>query len=201
MLWTYSFADYPKVKDEYGKDAALGIHSNQYAFMGVVDNQLWVRLNSCQYLVLDIFTGQKLALLGDAYNGRKYTNNNFGTAVIDARNKKVVLLSNHTYTEFSTETFEFNHIDLSEEFNHHGVSSGGRTHIDNDFIYFYDKIFFGDQPRNKVAVLDRHTLKVVWVHDFAQYGTFPMQMEKTDRHLFVLDSGGTLHIFEKEDVA
>ncbi|NBB31978.1 hypothetical protein [Cellulophaga sp. BC115SP] len=200
IIWTYSFEGYPKVKNQYGKDENVMLHNSDKAFTGVIDKQLWVSLNTSQHLVLDIDTGEQLALLGQPYKYNKdyYTQKVMSGGQIDVKQEKIISLGNCQYREINTNNFEATFIDLREEFDKHGVSSVGDTRFDDDYIYFYDKIFFGAQPRNKVAVLDRKTLKVVWVHDFAQYGTFPMQMEKTDRHLLVLDSGGTLHIFEKE---
>ena len=199
VLWIYSFAGYPKTKNIRGKEEAVSVAG----YTGVVDNKLWISLNTLQHLVLDIDTGEQIALLGQPY---KYTKDYYSQKVmsggqIDEKQKKIISLGNSQYREINTDTFEATFIDLREEFDKYGVSSVGDTRFDDDYIYFYDKIFFGEQPRNKVAVLDRKTLKVVWVHDFAQYGTFPMQMEKTDRHLFVLDSGGTLPIFERDEVA
>lgn len=203
VLWSYSFAGYPKTKNIHGKEESVSVHNSAKAFTGVIDNKLWVSLNTSQHLILDINTGEQIALLGQPY---KYTKDYYAQKVmsggqIDEKQKKIISLGNSQYREINTDTFEATFIDLREEFDKYGVSSVGDTRFDDDYIYFYDKIFFGEQPRNKVAVLDRKTLKVVWVHDFAQYGTFPMQMEKTDRHLFVLDSGGTLHIFERDEVA
>lgn len=203
IIWSYSFADYPKTKNIHGKEESVSVHDSAKAFTGVIDNKLWVSLNTSQHLVLDIDTGEQIALLGQPYKYNKdyYAQKVMSGGQIDEKQNKIISLGNCQYREINTDTFEATFIDLREEFDKYGVSSVGDTRFDDNYIYFYDKIFFGDQPRNKVAVLDRHTLKVVWVHDFAQYGTFPMQMEKTDRHLFVLDSGGTLHIFEREEVA
>ncbi|NBB32072.1 hypothetical protein, partial [Cellulophaga sp. BC115SP] len=186
-LWTYSFEGYPKVKNQYGKDENVMLHNSNKAFTGVIDKQLWVSLNTSQHLVLDVETGEQLALLGQPYKYNKdyYTQKVMSGGQIDVKQEKIISLGNCQYREINTNNFEATFIDLREEFDRHGVSSVGDTRFDDDYIYFYDKIFFGAQPRNKVAVLDRKTLKVVWVHDFAQYGTFPMQMEKTDRHLLV----------------
>ncbi len=196
IIWTYSFEGYPKTKSVHGKE----VNVNLGGFTGVIGNKLWISLNTLQHLVLDVETGEQLALLGQPYKYNKdyYTQKVMSGGQIDVKQEKIISLGNCQYREINTNNFEATFIDLREEFDRHGVSSVGDTRFDDDYIYFYDKIFFGAQPRNKVAVLDRKTLKVVWVHDFAQYGTFPMQMEKTDRHLLVLDSGGTLHIFEKE---
>jgi outer membrane protein assembly factor BamB len=200
VLWSYSFADFGKVIDVFGIEEAVSIHNSNKAFTGVIGNQLWISLNTMQHLVLDIHTGKQLALLGEPYDYKKdyYAQKVMSGGQIDEKLKKIISLGNSQYREINTDTFEAIFIDLREEFDKYGVSSVGDIRFDDDYIYFYDKIFFGNQPRNKVAVLDRKTLKVVWTHDFAQYGTFPMQMEKIDTHLFVLDSSGTLHIFERE---
>jgi outer membrane protein assembly factor BamB len=195
VLWSFSFAGFGKIINEYRKEAEVTI----LFFLGVVGNQLWILLNSRQYLVIDVETGKQLTLIGDAYDGKQYTNRQFGLGQIDDKNKKVILLSNHQYAEIDCNSFEIKDVDLFEEFEKHSVSSGGRFQIDEDYIYFYDKKFIGLNQCCKVAVLDRKTLKVVWSYDFAQHGTAPMQMEKTENHLFVLDSGGTLHIFEREE--
>ncbi len=195
ILWTFSFEGFGKVINEYRKEADVAI----LFFLGVVENQLWILLNSRQYLLIDVETGKQLALIGDAYDGKQYTNRQFGLGQIDDKNKKVILLSNHQYAEIDCKSFEIKDVNLQEEFEKHSVSSGGRFQIDADYIYFYDKKFIGVNQCCKVAVLDRKTLKVVWSYDFAQHGTAPMQMEKTDTHLFILDSGGTLHIFEREE--
>lgn len=200
VLWSYSFEGYKKTKNIHGQEEAVSVYNSEKPFTGVINNQLWVSLNTFQHLVLDINTGEQLALLGNPYKPNKdfHSQKLMSGGQIDEKQGKIIALGNCRYREIDTNTFEATFIDLREEFDKYGVSSVGDTRFDDDYIYFYDKIFFGEQPRNKVAVLDRKTLKVVWVHDFAQYGTFPMQMEKTEKHLFVLDSGGTLHIFERE---
>jgi hypothetical protein len=203
VLWTYSFEGYQKTKSVHRIEENVTLHNSDKAFTGILGNQLWVTLNTWQHLVLDINTGKQLALLGNRYNYNKTYEDQYlaGGGCIDSKNKKIISLGNAIYREIDCTTFEITFYDLSEEFEKHSVNSIGDILIDDDYLYLYDKKFIGINQCCKVAVLDRNTLKVVWVHDFAEYGTFPMQMEKTDRHLFVLDSGGTLHIFERDEVA
>ena len=201
LLWSFSFADFGKVKDVFGIEEAVSVHSFNKAFTGVVGNQLWVTLNTWQHLVLDIDTGKQLALLGDIYNYKETYEGQYlaGGGIIDAKNNKIISLGNAMYREINCTTFEITFYDLREEFEKHSVNSIGDIIIDEDYIYFYDKKFMGINQCCKVAVLDRNSLKVVWSYDFALLGSFPMQMEKTENNLFVLDGNSTLHIFEKEN--
>ena len=201
LLWSFSFADFGKVKDVFGIEEAVSVHSFNKAFTGVVGNQLWVTLNTWQHLVLDIDTGKQLALLGDIYNYKETYEGQYlaGGGIIDAKNNKIISLGNAMYREINCTTFEITFYDLREEFEKHSVNSIGDIIIDEDYIYFYDKKFMGINQCCKVAVLDRNSLKVVWSYDFALLGSFPMQMEKTENNLFVLDGNGTLHIFEREN--
>ncbi len=68
--------------------------------------------------------------------------------------------------------------------------------------YCYDEHYFYylDAFNGKIGVIDRETKKLIWVYSFPEASTsgILMRIEVSENHLFVLDSGGTLHIFERE---
>ncbi len=71
--------------------------------------------------------------------------------------------------------------------------------LKDDLVYFTagNHTFFP----NTIGIFDYKTLKLLWKHTFSfDKHTHLKEMQVAENKLYVLDSGGTLHIFEKENV-
>lgn len=204
-LWRHSVADLPLTYDNQ-RQLDVPVQTGRLSYAD--ERHVWVGLSSLQFLVLDAKTGERIKLFGEPLtrsniflpDGRLRPDSvqsipGFGYQ--DLSNRQLLYLGLQGLWTFNLDTFAITYTDLTEEFRKANVQSLGTIVFDTDYIYFFDKQPFGSNPICKVAALDRHSLRVVWQHDFWP-NSMPMDIKLAGRYLFVLDSTGTLHIFERE---
>ena len=204
-LWRHSVADLPLTYDlMLRQDVPVKTGLFSYAD----ENRIWVGLSNTQIMVLNAQTGQRIALIGSPINKENYfqsdgsirpfsANNIPPYGYPDSSNRQLLALGSDALQTINLDTFAITYTDLTEEFRKTNVQSLGTIVFDTDYIYFFDKQPFGSNPICKVAALDRRSLRVVWQHDFWP-NSMPMDIKLAGRYLFVLDSTGNLHIFERE---
>lgn len=169
------------------------------SFIGNNSQQLWL-FSGTQVVVLSIQTGKHLATIGQANRNQQDTTEQTAKQTLlgacSLEKTKLVGLWEQHYQEVSLKTFKLKHINLHTEFNKYDISCMYAC-FDSQYIYFYDSNWLVNNPRGKVAALDRKTLKIVWYWDmFKELGTAPLHIEVVDNQLYVLDNGLTLHAFE-----
>jgi len=204
-LWRHSVADLPLTYDNQ-RQLDVPVQTGRLSYAD--ERHVWVGLSSLQFLVLDAKTGERIKLLGEPLtrgniflpDGRLRPDSvqsipGFGYQ--DLTNKQLLYLGLQGLWTFNLDTFAITYTDLTQEFREANVQSLGTIVFDTNYIYFFDKQPFGSNPICKVAALDRRSLRVVWQHDFWPT-SMPMDIKLAGQYLFVLDSVGTLHIFERE---
>jgi outer membrane protein assembly factor BamB len=171
------------------------------SFIGNTAQHLWVFSGNGQVLLFDIQTGHILASIGQAH---WRSNESASTAAMHSviggcalDKTKLIALGDTFYQEMSAKTFKFKNRDLSEEFGKYEITCM-YPYFGKKYIYFYDSNWISGNPRGKIAALDKKTLKIVWCWDMLkEIGTAPLHLEIIDNHLYVLDNGLTLHVFEE----
>lgn len=180
-------------------------------FAGVVEGVLWVCIDSNKgqgaLLGLDADTGTPLHFLHHAQDqtkGAMPTMPANANTQYDPQANKLIGFGNYHYWEvdLNQEPYQPKIWNLEEELRALRISlAPGRVNAMNgNYIFSFSGAL---QPilDSSVFALNRKTLQIDWryVFDMEEKGYFtPMKVEITDTHLFVLDSQGTLHIFEKE---
>ena len=166
----------------------------------VYESTLYLLLNSGKLLLLDIATGEKIALLeNDKNTDQGSFSGMFMNAIeLDVESSKLIQLFNQRYTEVDLESnvVTQEHLDDLKE---HGVENMSR------FVFDSDHIFFMDKNNQTIGALNRSTHKIDWTYKLSQAGVDESEQPRYGRdlklkedRLYVLDNKNTLHIFEKE---
>ena len=173
--------------------------------VGMWENQLLVWMNNEQLICLDANTGTELWRVTDFFKqflpGWQSVSQ-FSFVYCHIENGKLYQLDGDSYwsLDLATQRFELLWQDTQEEY----LTIIHKTYTE-DFIYFTASRTYGLVPY-LIGVFNRKTLSIDWLHDM----TLPQNTENKfcnslnqapqvdGDKLYVLDSGGTLHIFEKE---
>lgn len=168
--------------------------------LGVLDEKLYIYLNSGKVLVLDINTGEKIDLIiNDKNNDQGSFWGMFMHAIeLDIKNNRLIQLFNERYTEVNLDTLDVRqiHIDEMKELNISNM---------NEFVFDDEYIYFSDRYESKLATLNRKTMRIDWIHSLSDTVGCEMGGSRHGRHLklhngrlYVVDNKHTLHIFERE---
>lgn len=202
ILWHFSLSDHGRWYNEFDKKWEEGRVEH---FAGVANGVLWVNINSGTIVGLNIETGELKHLFTKP-------NKVIGTATKPHQQSPHFWLN---YDEKRNILFGF-HYDVFGEIDLNESESTLTFYILEDCTkhqafcpnlerYCYDDNYFYylDAFNGKIGVINRNTKNLDWVYSFPDGSTtgILMKIEVSENHLFVLDSGGTLHIFEREKVA
>ena len=194
----------------------LGTYDSIAKIVGVVDEVLWVISQRGILFGIEINTGELLYHLNyDNVESFKEIGNvsaKYFYSLFDEANKKLIGIYRNQCWEidltkpttglqvFDLEAINptyFSHPDFYFRGSYWAAPEG--VIFDNDYIYFRDI------EVATVGIMHRQTKKIEWhtrlndqepmVRDVIN------DIQVSDNKLYVLDSGGTLHIFEKEEVA
>lgn len=177
-----------------------------HEIIGVYKNVLLVSLNEGTLLGLDTEKGVILwempyqAALKVRFNrgihldtekGLLYCLSGNGFAVIALVNQQVIRSKNdyYVYTEEITEPYQYGYSDAGSAF--------GLSCWQGDYLYFTASkgtAFYG-----WLGVFHIPTMEVVWEYQIQNGETFNSPPQVSENKLYVLDTGGTLHIFEREN--
>ena len=169
--------------------------------IGVWEGQLLVWMQGNMFLSLSVETGEVLWEIRKwEYTEGKGHGYHFSQGVhLDEAAGKCYLFECTCYLEIDLATQKTT-ILWQED----GISYGmrfARPSFTKDYIYFLG----GGFSSNSVGVFNRKTLQIDWLHqfEFDQSGVEYIQLNQppqvADDKLYVLDTGGTLHIFEREE--
>ena len=173
--------------------------------IGVWKNQLLIWMNNEQFICLDVNTGTELWRITDFINQflpNWQSISQFSFVYCHIENGKLYQLDGDSYwsLDLATQEFELLWQDTQKEY----LTIIHKTYTE-DFIYFTASRNYGLVPY-LIGVFNRKTLSIEWLHD----ARLPQKAENNfcnslnqapqvdGNRLYVLDSGGTLHIFEKE---
>ena len=164
--------------------------------LGNCNSNLYVYLDNGRILVLDLESGAKVDILeNDKNTDQDSFSGMFMKAIeLDQKNGKLIQVFNQRYTEVDLSTGVVTQIHLDE------MKEKGLENMDR-FIFNDEHIFFSDQYHQKIASLNRDTLKITWIHDLSDDSSSPRfarEIKAGGNKLFALDNKNTLHIFERE---
>lgn len=163
----------------------------------VYQSSLYLFLNSGKILVLDIATGEKIAVLKNDKHPKFDT---FGDSIeLDIKSGKLIQLARQDLIEVDLQTREVSMTRI-EDMNPQNIENASRIAYDNTHIYFTDK------NAQTLGAVNRATHKLDWTHKLSQEGVSESEQPRYGRdlklkedRLYVLDNKNTLHVFEKGD--
>lgn len=172
---------------------------NNYYLLGVFEDDLLVVLNDSNILRTDIQTGElkeqfKMILFFNTENEiiAQYD-------FIQFQEDRLIYYRFGQYAEYDLKlnkiTYEF---DIKKVLEKEKLQDNVHSYIkEGDLLYFYVS-GFGSFSLPSIVVLDIRTKEIVWKHILDNPDVFYKDFQKSEMALYLLDSGNTLHIFEKE---
>jgi hypothetical protein len=170
--------------------------------IGIWEEQLLVWMDGNKFLSLSVETGELLWEINRwEYVEGKGHGYYFGQGVhLDETQGKCYLFEGTCYMEIDLATQKATTLWQEDSITYGRLF--GRPNFTPDYIYF----LIGGVCSTSVGIFDRKILQIVWQHDFvfdqsgAEYIMLNQPPQVADNKLYVLDTGGTLHIFERTAV-
>lgn len=211
FIWHFSLSNLGRWYNEFDKKWEEGKVEH---FVGVVNDILWVDITAHVLLGIDVHTGQIRYNLKETVPMNEFPENYpinipyYGKTTYDSKQHKLWGMYGFLYWEVDLQNLT-PYIKLwylgDEMMKYKAFLPNLPTCGINDTHVFFGVGSIGKTPQ--VCALNRETLKIDWRYDFSkeaentEIAFSPTKQEVTDNHLFVLDNKGTLHIFEREEVA
>jgi|GEM_PF-4688130 len=203
--WTFPLNEIGRWHNTYTKQWEAGKIQH---LAGVLDGILWMDVEGHSILGLDVGTGELKHKLNKAHQVIGVPQNEWHTALplnfatfLDYERKKFFGFVYDMYVEVElsgSEPLMTFHL-FSEYCNTNQVHHAYR---ENRCCFDRTHFYFVDPMSGRIACFNRETKTFDWTYAFPEGSTmgFLMDIKVTDKNLYVLDSGGTLHVFEKEAV-
>lgn len=185
---------------EYEWELDLGAYGEIDKIIGVCNEILWVGVGSKMLVGIDMKYGKIIHIIDKpshfAYQSGAFNYFRGHDGQIDEKAKKLVGFEFDTYYELDLVTIEFTYWIFREEAKAMKIEAryAPQNIHTEDFIYFIDKLNF------KIGIFDRKnkTIKEAYVFPENSCTGFLNDLQVTNDKMYVLDTGGTLHIFKKE---
>jgi hypothetical protein len=192
---------------ELDLEEKLGRYDNIGTIFGVVDAILWLVSQRGILFGIDVNTGILVHHLNYdnvlSFQETGLVNSKYFHSLFDEKAKKLVGIYQKTYWEIdllnpenSLKIFDLPSLNV-DYFSNEWANPQGVV-FDDQYIYFRDIEI------SMVGVLCRQTHKIVWhqrINDLEPRPSIIINnIQITETNLYVLDTGGTLHIFEKKNV-
>lgn len=175
----------------------------------VVDNKLFI-----YFFDRTRKSNDKKTLCFDIGNGELLWENNILSGWLTGSPDKIFSVRSKLVQVLSSDTLELTEICLEETLSvfEYRIIDGGVLACDvsfslSDSVYkIYDNyLYFSQKNGNVIGIIDLASKKLVWHTkleiDSGDFIPMVTAIESMDNCLYVLDSGNTLHVFEKEIVA
>jgi len=195
IQWKFSLANLGTWTDLDGEEKKVVVDK----IIGVYGQDLWIGLNNGKALILNAESGVLNSIIGNPYfNYSSQLTEVFpstGAMYLDDKNQKIIGSFMYSYWEIDLKTLNISHYDLKPSFKEQEIHSFGILEFDDAYIYFFDK------DNCKVGILDRTTIELVWqytIPETVEGKAFPMEIQKVNDTLYVLDNNNTLRVFRKE---
>ncbi len=190
LIWVFDFVALGTWQDYDDREKQTQVNK----ILGIYDDKIYLYLNSGKILILDIKSGEKIAILKNDKHSKFDT---FGNSIeLDIKNRKLIQLANQDLIEVDLESLEVNQTAI-EDMKSFGLENFSLIVFDSDFIFFTDK------NHQTLGALNRVTYKIDWTHKLSQQGISESEQPRYGRdlklkgdRLYVLDNKNTLHIFE-----
>lgn len=209
--WQFSLSSLGKFKNIYTNEEET-IEVRQ--FIGVYNNILWLFLNKTGFIGLDITTGnlkhhiQKNDVLIGETAVTSYTENENGSMsffrsqyYLDEQKGKIIGLAVDMLFEMdlNRDTPFVTQYGLQKQYQKYGINE---QNIANDFILKDNLLYFYAFNQLKFGILNIKTKEVIYISEPIipenNKVTQLKDLQVSDNKVYILDSGNTLHIFEKE---
>ena len=192
VIWNYNLSDLGLWIDYDGQEKKHQVLRS----LCIYQSSLYLFLNSGKILILDITTGEQIAVLK---NDKYLKFDTFGDSIeLDIESGKLFQLARQSLIEVDLQTREVSMTRI-EDMNSANIENSSRIAYNNTHIYFTDK------KAQALGALNRSTLKLDWKHKLSQEGVSESEQPRYGRELklngdrlYVLDNKNTLHIFEKD---
>ncbi len=193
IIWKYDLHGIGTWQDYDGQEKKTQI----LKALGVLNDKVYLYLNSSKILILDVETGEKISGLE---NDKDEMVVDFGFSIeLDAENDKLIQLARQDLIEIDLETMKVSQTPV-EDMKFLNIENSSRIAYDNNHIYFTDK------HHCTLGAFNRSTLKIDWTHKLSQEGIseseqprYGRELKLKDGRLYVLDNKNTLHIFKRHD--
>lgn len=182
----------------------LGVYIS--SVLGVFDNKLWIYTGTNELISLALDTGQILQQIrsNDLHSSVSDANLVAYAVHFEEAHGRLTFLKERDYLEFDLATCQVTRQKSFDTGNPQTDWAFSVSSLDGDYCYFV-----GNQGRDSgfaqwVGVLSRTTLEVEWSEHLGKYNprnywALNKAPLSDDNKLYVHDSEGTLHIFEKEE--
>jgi len=204
-VWSYNVTDLGRYRRNSQSPEKEG---KVEKIIGVYQDLLIVAITNSTILAIDIHTGELKGKWCDLPGGQSYGKMKRTTLVypfqsfIDQSAGKLIGLIGSYYWEIDLHGDTIYFHDATEEFKKHqvGTHTSGQITPQGDHILFASEFFSLSSERiQKVAAFNRKTKLIDWSYTFEDLA--PTVMPKAPvvegNRMYVLDTGGTLHVFEK----
>ena len=167
--------------------------------IGLWAHQLLVAMSDEELVSVDIHTGKvlwKTSNFNNTYLPDWRNRSMFRMAYWLIETGKLYQLDGNVYYSVDLETQQFDLLwhNANDE---NELTIVHKTYTE-DYIYFTGAYHYQLSP-NLVGVFNRKTLIIDWIHEVENLtGSLNQPPQVADDKLYVLDTGGTLHIFERE---
>lgn len=180
---------------EYEWEVDLREYGEIAQIIGICQNQLLVSLSNQNLIGIQVKTGEILWEFRKPQEIRAdFTRN----AHLDSETGKIYFLTFYDFVEFDIQTYSISQHKSFWTGNFQTTWQFGHSCQQDDYIYFMAGIGTA-QFYYWLGVFHISSMEIVWQYQREdQKETFNSPPQVTEHQLLVLDSGGTLHIFEKE---
>lgn len=202
-LWESDLSEYCKILS-VSNEPAQGMIRQVF---GVWRDKLWVGFDGNQYASLDLNTGKVLQYFKLNEINEIFQEVNALSPYFDKDNGLLCFLENKIYAEINLNTLR---VERKKSFLTDNTETDwnfSSNTFSESHVYFVATRASSRFSPNYVGVFDRATMEVVWSKDLELYKLPPVknmparflaQAPQSDGDkLYVLDTHGTLHIFEK----
>ncbi len=184
-LWETDISNFVSSLDGFSyKDERVG------GILGISDNKLIITVGT-RLLKIDLHNG---IITGDTEalsHGKNYSQGPAGFhSYLHLEDEYVYLLKRDRYLRISLITGKLETLWVNSQ----SDLIIEHVHYDENYAYFMACIGWNLQPE-VLGVFDRKNLSIVWQYDQPIYSSQPPQSD--GKKLYSLDTGGTLHIFER----
>jgi hypothetical protein len=204
-LWQFSLSQFGTYKNHWQEERQVGVSK----IVGSWKGQLIVLLNNGMFIGLDVENGGLLWKKQDVDGNDTLQEMDYGFGTpynpfLDEQEGVIYFLQGSAFVRFDLEGQRAAYRWSSQDDAPENYLFIKQSRLKDGLVYFTSSIYPNIGVDNTIGVFDIEQNKVVWRHTFPfEKGVFiPNSQDKiqaNEKKLFVLDSAGTLHVFERED--
>ena len=208
LRWTHDFSELAKF-EKRGRPQLGHVHR----ILGIIDNQVFIALTNNYIVALSVDKGELVHQWRELPNGVTWSDDNWNfipkpeLSTLLKEERKIIGMISKYFWEIDLQTNELSFYNLSNYFDSIRVDAvrGGQVTCLGDHAFFSSIFYSEDASRKlvkdyKIGAFNIKTKKVDWLYTF----DFPEGVSLKSpapviggNHLYVLDTTGTLHIFER----